>query len=48
MLLCSVLVDGIKEQQVQFEVLNFMERVILPDIAANGQCPPPSLPTIIM
>ena len=36
MLLFSVLVDGIKAQELEFDVLNFVQQVILPDIRANG------------
>lgn len=37
MLLCSVLVDGIKAQELEFDVLNFVQQVVLPDIRANGK-----------
>lgn len=36
MLVCSVLVEGMKAQEVKFEVLDFMEQVVLPDVVANG------------
>ena len=38
LLVSSVLVEGIKEREVEFEVLNFVEQVVLPGIRANGEC----------
>lgn len=39
MLVCSVLLDGVKNELVQFDVEKFMGEVMLPDIAADSECP---------
>lgn len=36
MLAASVVVEGVKMDQIEFDVVEFAERVILPDIAANS------------
>ena len=36
MLVSSVLVEGVKTQEVEFKVQNFIEQVLIPDIATNG------------
>ncbi len=37
MLVASVLVDGVKVQEVDFDVVNFMEQVVIPDITIDGK-----------
>ena len=36
MLVSSVLVEGVKAQEVDFEVVDFMEQVVIPDITVDG------------
>ena len=36
MLMTSVLVDGVKSQEVEFGVVDFMEQIVIPDIIADG------------
>ena len=36
MLASSVLIEGVKAQEVDFEMVDFMEQIVIPDIEANG------------
>ncbi len=38
MLSCDVLVEGIRNEDIKFDMNNFMNDIVLADISDNGEC----------